>query len=141
MAETQDYDTNYPKAFFALGLTLGNFIPYTVLMVFSTQLYKQLVFNDLGFYILAVSSLASALMCLLAPGIILSIGSKRSIIISSFGIILGLWYHTDTDKLVTFLQLIYHYYHRASYKGLHCTINWYASVNYLQNSRYSPSSL
>ena len=88
MAETQEHPTNYCKAFFALGLTLGNFIPYTVLMVFSSQLYKQLDFDNLGFYVLAVSSFSGALMNLLAPGIIFSMGSKHSIILSSFGMTL-----------------------------------------------------
>eukprot|EP00826_Nyctotherus_ovalis_P009239 TRINITY_DN12432_c0_g1_i14.p1 TRINITY_DN12432_c0_g1~~TRINITY_DN12432_c0_g1_i14.p1 ORF type:complete len:382 (-),score=73.86 TRINITY_DN12432_c0_g1_i14:160-1305(-) len=57
-------------------------------MVFSTQLYKQLNYDNLGFYILAVTSFSNALMCLLSPGIVLSLNSKRAIVISSFGITL-----------------------------------------------------
>lgn len=93
---------SYSKAYIALALSLGNFAPYTVLMVYSTQLYKQLDFDNLGFYILAITSFSGALMCLLSPGIVLSINSKRSIIISSFGITLGFILTVGYGYVVTF---------------------------------------
>lgn len=86
MQEIESARKSYSKAYLALGLSLGNFAPYTVLMVFSTQLYKQLNYDNLGFYILAITSFSGALMCLLSPGIVLSLNSKRAIVISSFGI-------------------------------------------------------
>jgi len=76
----------YSKAYLALGLSLGNFAPYTVLMIYSTQLYNQLNYDNLGFYILAITSFSGALMCLVSPGIVLSLSPKRSIVLSSFGI-------------------------------------------------------
>lgn len=86
MIEAKTPGTSYSKIFLALGIALGNYIPYTVLMVFSTQLYKHLDFANIGYYILALTSFSGALMCLISPGLVLTFGSKRSIILGSFGL-------------------------------------------------------
>jgi len=67
----------------AMALALGGLIPFTVLMAFSTQLLKQMNFNNLGFYNLGALSFSSAIMCLISPGIVLRIGSKMALVFSA----------------------------------------------------------
>ncbi len=87
------------KVLVCLCISLGNFAPYTVLMVFSTQLFKQMKFGNFGYYILSAASLSAAVMCLISPGIVLRFGSKLSIIIASCGLsysppatVCSIWY-------------------------------------------------
>jgi len=92
MTESQNTDNLVPqspiksdfmKPISAMLIALGGFIPFTVLAVFSTQLFKQMDFNNLGFYILGVVAFSSAIACLLSPGIVLRLGSKKALIFSS----------------------------------------------------------
>ena len=77
---------NLGKVLLCLGIGLGNFVPFKVLVTFATQLYVQFGYDKLGLFIMVTSSFSSVISSLLAPAFILRFGVKRIIVLTSFGI-------------------------------------------------------
>ena len=76
---------NIGKVIFALVIQLGDMVPFTILMSFSSQLCVQLGLEKLGIFILLMLALSSILGSLVAPAFIKRFGLKRNIVVASFG--------------------------------------------------------
>lgn len=79
---------NTGKLALALLVQLGNFIPFSILSAFSSQLTIQLGLSNLGLLILLTSSFSSMLASLFAPAFFLRFRLIRILMCSSFGITL-----------------------------------------------------
>ncbi len=77
------------KVALCLGIELGDFLAFSVISTFSSQLYMQLGLNKLGLYILGVTSFSSMFADLLAPTLFVRFRLTRVITAASFGI--SLW--------------------------------------------------
>ena len=77
---------NLGKVLLCLAISLGNFLPFSVIISFITQLCEQLHLHNVGFYAMGASSVSIISFCLFAPAFVRLYGTKRAIIVSSFGI-------------------------------------------------------
>ena len=77
---------NLAKALTILVISIGNNIPLLTVMSFSSQLCVQLGLKKLGVLMLASTSLAAILSGLLTPELLRRFGTKRILLLSSFGI-------------------------------------------------------
>jgi len=80
---------NIGKVLTCLLIELGNFVPFSILASFSSQIYLQLDLNKLGIIILMVSSFSAIFSALAGSTFLTKFSLKATIVLSSLGI--SLW--------------------------------------------------